>query len=782
MSMSSSNHSALAHSARRGSPGQSYREHVANVRRLAAKFAREAAVTYSEREFFQAVVELAATYHDLGKLDEIFQDILYRNRPNEEGFNHVEAGTAHLLKRKLGEAAICCFSHHIGLPSLPKERAKAKFDDEGTERSLFLRDGKELNGMDAVSWERTDKLLDGYLHQHADVVKPVKPPPAGDPRPCFTGLVRRLALSCLVDGDHSDTAQHYREERELDGALLRAAERLQALDRYVENLGRNQSSTSPAETTRLRLRQSVYRACRDRELENGERMVACESPVGTGKTSAVMAHLLRVADKRGLRRVFVVLPFTNIIDQSVDVYRKALVLPGEDPESVVAAHHHRVEFSGEQWRELRQLAQRWEAPIVVTTAVQFFETLAANRTAALRKLHQVPGSAVFVDEAHAAVPAPLWPQHWRWLQELCEDWNCHVVLASGSLPRFWELEDFVPVERRPSVPPLVVGESKDQADASEGHRVSLKRHDDRLTLEKLADFVLEKDKPGPRLIILNTVQSAAVLAKFLWSRFYPGREWTGETDSRVEHLSTAICPAHRSAIVSRIRQRLGNRGDRDWILVATSCIEAGVDFSFRTAFRERCSLTSLLQVAGRVNRNGEYTQAEVWDFAHDESGFLNLHPGFKSSRKVLDKMFIEHGELLSPQHCTEALRREVISGFGGTEIGAQHIIEAEEDGDYPEVANRCRIIAEDTLTVLVSQDLIERFQARDPKEFPSPAEIMRHSVQVWKTRQNDLPVTRPLSRDSELVGIQPNCYDEFLGYWKGLLPLLESQRDGGIIL
>jgi CRISPR-associated endonuclease/helicase Cas3 len=90
------------------------------------------------------------------------------------------------------------------------------------------------------------------------------------------------------------------------------------------------------------------------------------------------------------------------------------------------------------------LTQRWDAPIVVTTAVQFFETLASNDPAALRKFHQVPGSAIFVDECHAAMPAPLWPQMWRWLRELCEDWGCHLVLGSGSLARFWDSEEFVP--------------------------------------------------------------------------------------------------------------------------------------------------------------------------------------------------------------------------------------------------------------------------------------------------------------------------------------------------
>ena len=775
MKTSASNRSPLAHSARQGSPAQGYHDHIANVHRLAVKFAREAA-TYSERwrDTFQGVLGLAATYHDLGKLDEIFQDILHRNRPNKEGFNHVEAGTAHLLKGKLGEAALCCFSHHIGLPSLPKEKAKQ-------DRRLFLRDEGGLGGIGGVSWKRTDERLAGYLAQHDAIVEP----PSVAASVLFTGLTRRLALSCLVDGDHSDTAQHYNAERELDGPPLRAAERLQALDRYVEALEGGasvKSLQSQAEKERFQLRRSIYQACRDAQLAPDDRTIACDSPVGTGKTTAVMAHLLQVARERGLRRVFVILPFTNIIDQSVDVYRKALVLPGEDPESVVAAHHHRVEFDGEQWRDLRQLAQRWEAPIVVTTAVQFFESLASNRTATLRKLHQVPGSAVFVDEAHAAMPAPLWPQHWRWLQELCDDWNCHLVLASGSLPRFWDLEDFVPGEHHRPVPQLVSGELTNRAEKFEGRRVHLKSYDSPLSLEKLADLILEKETPGPRLVILNTVQSAAVLAKFLWDRFYPNHEWAGEGDSRVEHLSTAICPAHRATIVSRIRQRLGDRDDKDWTLVATSCVEAGLDFSFRTAFRERCSLTSLLQIAGRVNRGGEYTQAEVWDFRHDESGFLSLHPQFKNSRKVLAEMFVEHGEHLGPQNCTEALRREVNAGLGEIENVARQIIELEKSADYPEVAKLCRIIAEDTRTILVSQELIERFQSSDPKKFPSPREVQRYSVQVWQNKLKEVPLTRPLGLDDNLVGIQPNCYDEFLGYMKGLLSLLEAQHYGGIIL
>jgi CRISPR-associated endonuclease/helicase Cas3 len=734
---------------------------VTNVRRFASKFSREAAAHSPKwKEIFPAVVDFATAYHDLGKLDDIFQDILGRNRKNKEGFNHVDAGTAYLVGQKRGEAALCCYAHHIGLPSMPEEKAK---HDHGR----FLRDEGSLERLDQLALERTNTLLDSYLAQHHAIVSPQ----TTGPSVLFTGLTRRLALSCLVDGDHSDTAQHYQQERELDGYPLRAAERLQALDRFVEALKPRQPAESPREQERLRLRQGIYLACRERDLLPSERIVSCDSPVGTGKTTAVMAHLLKVAADRRLRRIFVVLPFTNIIDQSVDVYRRALTLPGEDPAAVVAAHHHRVEFKGESWRDIRQFTQRWEAPIVVTTAVQFFETLGAKQTVALRKLHQVPGAAIFVDEAHTAMPAALWPQEWRWLRELCDDWNCHLVLASGSLSQFWTLPDFVPTEEQRPVPELVSDELRKDAAHFETTRVWLKTCPSKLSLPELVSLI--KEKPGPRLVILNTVQSAAILAHHL--RYKQG--W----GLNVEHLSTALCPADREITLRRIKENLLSRWE-NWALIATSCVEAGVDFSFRTAFRESCALNNLLQTAGRVSRGGEYLEAEVWDFQHDESGFLSLHPQFKTSRKVLAALFTEHVENLGPQHCTEALRRELNGGCGATESLAEQLLAAERHEDYPLVAKLCRVITADTHTVLVNQDLISRFLTADPQQFPSPREIMRYSVQVWSNKLANLPTTCPLGFKDDLVGIQPDSYDGFLGYMKGLIPLLEAQLEGGFVL
>lgn len=205
---------------------------------------------------------------------------------------------------------------------------------------------------------------------------------------------------------------------------LRAEERLAVLDRYVSALG--------GDDARSALRRQMYAACRDAKITDG--FAACDSPVGSGKTTAVMAHLLRQAVRRKSRRIFVILPYTSIIQQSVDVYRKALVLPGEDPAKVVAELHCRADFED---MDTRYLTALWRAPIVVTTAVAFFETMASNRPSALRRLHELPGSVVFVDEAHNALPIDLLPLAWGWMNALAEEWGCYWVLASGSLVRYW---------------------------------------------------------------------------------------------------------------------------------------------------------------------------------------------------------------------------------------------------------------------------------------------------------------------------------------------------------
>lgn len=754
----------LAHSARDGAQEQSYIEHAGHVLRDATLFARAAAALSPKWcDPFVGAVERAAAYHDLGKLDELFQEVLRHNRKNKFKFNHVDAGTAHLLLLKQFEAAFTAYAHHIGLPSFPKEKAKL-----ANGQNLVFRDTGELEGLGQVAWQRTDAHLKSYLRQHHSVFPPI--PPVANQH--FTGLVRRLALSCLVDADHGDTARHYRNEREVPSPELHPSDRLARLDEYVSSLAAKNPPRNDRERERLKLRQDVYHACRERRIVDDERILACDSPVGTGKTTAVMAHLLRVAAERKLRRIFVVLPFTNIIDQSVDVYRRALRLDDELEmvmESVVAAHHHRVDFSS---YEARCLAARWDSPIIVTTAVQFFETLAACDTASLRKLHQVAGSAIFVDEAHAAVPPALWPQMWRWLRELCEDWGCHLVLASGTLPRFWNRPGFLQEAERCELPDLVELGVRAETLKFEEKRVSILTEKDDMSIERLAGFV--QNKPGPRLVIFNTVQSAAVFARYLREDLKLGLN--------VEHISTALTPRDRACTLGRVKEHLASKRP-DWTLVATSCVEAGVDFSFRTAFRESWGLVNLLQIAGRASRSGEYDDAEVWDFRHDADKGFSLHPQTKLSRRILEQLFVEcrvQNRQPAPDDCTNALQREVLQDHGEKALRMEDIFQAENDADYPQVAKLCRIIDAATHTIVVEPELIQRLENSDRSQWPGWKEIMLGSVQLWHGKEREFAL--PEIRNLPGVFRWNLNYDPFLGVMRGILEQMRLKKTGFHIL
>jgi CRISPR-associated endonuclease/helicase Cas3 len=201
-------------------------------------------------------------------------------------------------------------------------------------------------------------------------------------------------------------------------------------------------------------------------------------------------------------------------------------------------------------------------------------------------------------------------------------------------------------------------------------------------------------------------------------------------------------------------------------------VEAGVDFSFRSAFRESWGLVNLLQIAGRASRSGEYPDTEVWDFRHDESGGLSLHPQAKVARGLLADIFTDCARQQrqpSPGDCTEALRLELRNDRGTQASRIEEIERAEKAADYPEVAKLCRIITADTRAVLVDQALVKRIESRDRTQFPSWREIMQSSVQIWASKLDatKLPV-KPVGPDGELwawIG----KYDSFLGYMAWVL-------------
>lgn len=715
----------LAHSAQNGHPAQTYESHIRGVCEKAAKYAADAE-RYSTKAagMLTTVVWDSASLHDLGKLDDENQKEL-RNPQNGHRhlqINHTDAGSAALKSADKWCAALMVYSHHRGLPDLGSEciREKASFRDEHP----------------AIR-SRVDKTLKELCSRHQTLF----PPLPGEKPQCYEGdwsVFFRMALSCLADADHTDTAVacgQVLEREELP--RLRANERLAALDRYVPGLGNGDE--------RDRLRGEMYASCRDADIHG--HFSSCDSPVGSGKTTAVMAHLLRQAVQRNARRIFVVLPYTSIIEQSVDVYRRALVLPGENPGEVVAELHSRADFDD---CETRYLTALWRAPIIVTTAVAFFETLSSCRPSSLRRLHELPGSVVFLDEAHNALPLRLLPLAWHWMNVLADEWSCYWVLASGSLVRYWELDRLSEVEMaRPVVSELVDSELRQQLMQYEQSRILFRWNKTTVSRSELIEKV--QCALGPRLLIMNTVRNAAVIAADISEK--SGREC-------VEHLSTALTAEDRKKTADRIKKRLADPEDIDWTLVATSCVEAGMDFSFRTGFREMSSLLSLLQSAGRVNRNGKFTDAEMWSFSLQDDSMLSCNPGLKCSIEVLQSYFTKNTAIV-PALSTRSMNDEIIRDDSCIKT-IKRLLKEESVGQFNTVDREFKVIDDDnTIIAVVDGSLAAAIE----QGHGNWRELQKKSVSIHKKKAEWLKMRKIRGNIYQWMA----GYDTFLGYMSGVL-------------
>jgi len=678
------------------------------------------------------IYELAAEYHDLGKLDEKNQEILSGEKEAKRlPLPHADAGVAYLLSKEAATSALLVYSHHAGLPDCNN------IDD--------MRN-KRIQG-------HIDSSLPEYLARHEECVRPnisVKKPPQNTVDLHSADV--RLIYSCLTHADHGDAARASNEQPQvISPPRLQPSERLSALQKYVDCL-----KSQNTDSERNRLRSSFFSACV--EMDHDRNITICDAPVGTGKTTAVMARLLATAIKNKLRRIFVILPFTNIITQSVRVYRNALTLPGECSKDVVAEIHHRADFEDMASRKLTAL---WDAPIIVTTAVAFFETLASATGSTLRRLQNLPGSAVFLDEAHAMLPAKLLPLAWHWIRHAAKHWSCRWILASGSLCHFWEMAEFGDTM---SLPNIIPTNQRDQLLQFETIRVQHHIHPDKMNLTELAQWIA--GLKGPVIVVLNTVHTAAAAAQAAQSVF-------GEEN--VLHLSTSLSPKDRETTLNLVQKRLSSNehSDSQWCLFATSCVEAGVDLSFRTGVRECASILSLLQLAGRVNRNSEHEESDIWTVTlnANDSG-VRKNPAFDASSRILHDFFYTNRDI-TPALCTEALQREVRESM---EI-SDKLIKDEKIYAFKAVEKAFKVIEDQSQLAVIDMHLIGKIENYEQVSWQ---EIQDGSVRVRENILRQLSIQE--SRRYPGVFLWTAEYTSFLGYMDAILKLEKIEEDGFAII
>ncbi len=749
----------------------------------------------NEKEKILQTMTAAIMLHDMGKLDEENQKILRGAKNGRLPIDHIEAGVAIAASIPNELMGWLIRGHHApGLPSKKIEKffikqlnrevgenfsassLRGKRHKRSKESATYKEDYQKH--FDAI--KRTEEKLSTYKEDQKGVFKEWPEVPMQLPQ---NGLIIRLLLSCLVNADHESSAAY--SKNSTMPAFLPAktswGKRLHALKRYVFSLPNN------PQNDRHILRKEFFEHCLNREVFSS-RLVMCSAPVGLGKTTSVMAYLLRRSIKDDSSRIIVIAPFSNIIDQTVTKLRNAIVLDEENPEEVVAAHHHKAEFSD---KNMRHYSSLWQAPVVVTTAVQFFETLASAHPSKLRKLSAIVGASIFIDESHACLPVEFLKITWYWLKKLTEEWGCNIVFSSGSLVEYWN-DSYLVGDQTQAIPELFPEKMNARTQLCERQRVGFKRINESLSLADLLCLVqseevwwryIDDEKPSC-LIILNTVQSCAIVANALAK---DTEDYSKKTikDKRVLHLSTALAPKDRKRVLKEISRRQKNSewNNQKWYLVATSCVEAGVDLDFSIGFRERCSVTSFLQVSGRINRHGKRHSGELYDFSVFPDDGLNHHPGFKESSVVFDNLW---DDLISSERSltelsTVAYRKE-FSRFPEKEKIRDSLVAQEEKLNFQEVADLYKVISSDTATVIVDKGVVEKLELGLPVNWQ---EVQDNSVQIWtrKIEKLRLAPIKGCSRDHIYSWIDKYKYDPgFLGIMGGLIEMDDFfEQQGGII-
>ena len=412
------------------------------------------------------------------------------------------------------------------------------------------------------------------------------------------GFATRMLFSCLVDADFLATESFMsprqaaeRPKGQTDFAALETH-----LNRYLDQ--HFATKAGPVAEARA----AVLSACREKALgEPG--LYDLTVPTGGGKTLSSLAFALRHCARHGLSRVIYAIPFTSIIEQTAEVFRSVFADYPADTDALILEHHSNFDPDRETTRS-RLASENWDAPLIVTTNVQLFESLFATRPGQCRKLHRIANSVIILDEAQT-LPVTLLKPCLRVLDLLVKQYGCTIVLCTATQPA---------IEYREGEFEIGLDKVRHIIDDAPALYRRLGRVEVRdagsLSSEELAERMAGMEQG---LAIVNTRRHAADLYQALKVR--AGTEGT-------YHLSAAMTPEHRSQQLEEIRSRLAM--GQACRVVATQLIEAGVDVDFPVVWRALAGLDSIVQAAGRCNREGRRSSAITWIFQPSEADHARL--------------------------------------------------------------------------------------------------------------------------------------------------------------
>ena len=594
----------------------------------------------------EAQGQLAGMAHDIGKYSAAFQRRLHGGPK----VDHASAGAFECLKAQQLAAAFAISGHHGGLPD-----GGGRGDAAGA----------------GTFWGRINRASQGRLEDYHAWQSEFSLPHANTPAFAGTRLegmfFTRMLFSCLVDADYTDTGAFMDNSPYLPASSSSMEELWRRLETYV-------SGWFPPKGALNMQRCVILEQCMSAGAQYGPGLFTLTVPTGGGKTVASLSFALAQAKARRMKRIVYVIPYTSIIEQTAQAFREIL---GDEN---VLEFHSGVQFdqqeddaSSPEAVPLTRSVETWDVPVIVTTAVQFFESLYACQPSKCRKLHNLAQSVLIFDEAQM-LPLPyLRPCVWA-IAQLVRHYGASAVLCTATQPAldpiFQEFASEIPIRE---ICPMA------EAHWESFRRVSFQRVG---TLSWM-DLAARLQQQEQVLCVVNTRRAAREVFHQLSG---PGNF----------HLSTLMYPAHRRRILDEIRRRL--RDGLPCRVVSTSLIEAGVDVDFPAVYRELSGLDSILQAAGRCNREGKRPP---------EDSIVTIFQGEDPPPRLFEtsigagKIVLDHCQDVSSRAAIHTYFSTLLDLKGAEAQDAHHILPLMESEFFPfrTVAERFHLIESPTTTV-----------------------------------------------------------------------------------
>ena len=703
---------------------------------------------------FKKAILLAAIYHDLGKLDEQAQFILNGlGKKDEKMINHVDAGVAYLLLLYENSkdivyliAAYLVLAHHIGLPNYTKMfKTESKLLDLFLHPTKYFRDNKSLEkyGM-GQSWVKNhvDEKLEKYLTIHNSLCKlSVDDCEKTTKKQCLffmsSPMALKVAISILVDADHADTSVNYGDTYPIRIKHLNHKDYISNLNDFIEDKKKAYLSGSlKCSKERFSIRQDFFKTCQLTETDESFYLV--DGTVGVGKTFGIMSLGLNLAQRYNLDTIIFMLPYISLIDQSADEYIKG-IFKDEDAARYNLNVIHSVFKSKNVFH--RRYCKGFNAPINITTSVNFFDIISSNHSCIFKHLHKFVGSVIVIDEYHAAASYEFWPTMLKMMKELATVFSCKFVFSSGTPVEYWDIDE---ISRNfkidISVKKVIDDNLYDKMIEMEKNRVKIiSTVGVQWDFDELGKNVLAQSNSV--FVILNTRKKTVAFVKSL----------SEKTNRKIFLRFSGMAPKHRKLQLEQIKESLN--GGEPTIVVATQGSDIGLDLSFFCGFKESSNYDSIAQMKGRINRGCEFENSFLHIFTlsktpNNDGEIFYDNPSFQYKKNIFESEKELHNSI-SSEYSTYIAKKEVTAMPKSAHEKMRMLYKLWSEKSFEDFSEEFSLISMPMIHILIDKNIFSKMKKG---EYVPYADLQNNVVSmIYSDKNMDLLKGLLISVDSELI-------------------------------